>query len=325
MSASALSAPAAQFASDVRAGLAKPGQKELPSKYLYDDVGTALFEAITLLPEYGLTRADERILRRHAGAILERLHEPLTVVELGSGSGRKTRWILEALSHSGPATYYPIDISGSALARCRVELSSVESIGIVGLERPFLEGLGEAAERRGAREALLVLFLGSSIGNFERPAAEEFLREIRRRLAPGDALLVGTDLVKPVGDLIAAYDDPAGVTAAFNLNLLARINRELGGDFALRQFAHEARYNQARRRIEMHLVSRRRQTVSIPAANLAVRFEEGETIWTEACHKFFPGELRQMAGRCGFACDSQWVDPEWPFAESLWVASAGER
>jgi dimethylhistidine N-methyltransferase len=325
MSASALSAPAAQFASDVLAGLTKSSQKELPSKYLYDDVGTALFEAITLLPEYGLTRADERILRRHAGAILERLRDPLSVVELGSGTGRKTRWILEALSRSGPATYYPIDISGSALARCRQELSSVESIGIVGLERPYLEGLGEVAERRSEDEALLVLFLGSTIGNFERPAAEEFLREVRLRLAPGDALLLGTDLVKPIADLTAAYDDSAGVTAAFNLNLLARINRELGGDFAARQFAHEARYDQARRRIEMHLVSRRKQTVSIPAANLTVRFEEGETIWTEACHKFLPVEVRQMAGRCGFVCDSQWIDPEWPFAESLWVATSSGR
>jgi dimethylhistidine N-methyltransferase len=324
MPAHSLAGPAAQFARDVREGLSKP-QKELPSKYLYDEVGTALFDAITLLPEYGLTRADERILRRHACAILSSLPSPLVVAELGSGTGRKTRWILEALARRGCVEYYPIDISGSALERCKAELSSVECIGIVGLERPYLEGLREAAARRGPGEALLVLFLGSTIGNFERPAAEDFLCEIRRSLVPGDALLLGTDLVKPAPVLIAAYDDPAGVTAAFNLNLLARANRELGADFAVRRFAHQARYDETLRRVEMHLVSSRRQSVHIPAAAFAVDFEEGESIWTEACHKFRLDELRQMAVRCGFVPESQWVDPEWPFAESLWVAANSPR
>lgn len=321
----AFSSPAAEFALDVREGLTRPCQKELPSKYLYDEVGTALFEAITVLPEYGLTRADQRLLHRHAWTIISRLGEPLVVAELGSGSGRKTRWILEALARKGPVTYYPIDISWSALERCKAELSMVESIAIVGLERSYLEGLREVAADRNGGEKLLVLFLGSTIGNFERPAAEEFLCDIRRCLLPGDALLLGTDLVKRVADLIAAYDDPAGVTAAFNLNLLARVNRELGADFAVRRFAHEARYDGALRRIEMHLVSLRRQTVSVAAAGLTITFEEGETIWTEACHKFRLEELRDMAARCGFACDAQWVDPEWPFAESLWVAAGDPR
>ncbi|HEY1203901.1 MAG: L-histidine N(alpha)-methyltransferase [Bryobacteraceae bacterium] len=176
------------------------------------------------------------------------------------------------------------------------------------------------AARRSAGEALLVLFLGSTIGNFERAAAEEFLRAIRRSLCPGDGLLLGTDLVKPPARLIAAYDDPTGVTAAFNLNLLARINRELGGGFALRHFAHRARYDETRQPIEMHLVSARRQAVSIPAAGITVTFEKGETIWTEACHKFRLGEIEAMAARCGFRSRAQWVDPQWPFAESLWIA-----
>ncbi len=322
MSAHVLSAPAAQFAEDVRAGLGKRGQKELPSKYLYDDLGTALFEAITLLPEYGLTRADERVLRRYAGAIVSRLTRPVTVVELGSGTGRKTRWILEALADRNPLNYYPIDISGSALERCRTDLASLPGIGIVGLERPYLEGLREVARDRNRGDKLLVLFLGSTIGNFEQPAAEEFLRSIRGCLQPGDALLLGTDLVKPAADLIAAYDDPTGVTAAFNLNLLSRINRELGGDFDLRAFAHQARYRHDLHRIEMHIVSRRRQFVSVRAAALTVRFDEGESIWTEACHKFRLEDLSDMARRCGFASTARWVDPEWPFAESLWIASA---
>ena len=320
MGAAAIERADSAFAVDVRAGLMRPGQKELPSVYLYDALGSALFEAITLLPEYGLTRADERILQRHAGAIVERLPVPLVVTELGSGSGRKTRWLLEALARGGPVTYYPIDISAAALARCKLEMAEIGSIGVVGLEQPYLEGLSEVAARRSPGEALLVLFLGSTIGNFEPAAGEEFLRAIRRSLGPGDGLLLGTDLVKTAARLIAAYDAPTGVTAAFNLNLLARINRELGGNFALRQFAHAARYDQRRRRIEMHLVSARRQTVAIPGAGITVTFEKGESIWTEACHKFLLEELEGMAARCGFRSQAQWVDPQWPFAESLWVA-----
>ena len=144
---------------------------------------------------------------------------------------------------------------------------------------------------------------------------------IRACLQRDDALLLGTDLVKPPAELIAAYDDATGVTAAFNLNLLARVNRELGADFVLRRFAHEARYDAKRRRIEMHLVSLVAQTVAIPGAKLTVDFEEGESIWTEAAHKFELEEVGRMASCCGFSCEVQWVDPEWPFAENLWIAS----
>ena len=308
------------FARDVRDGLSKPGQKELPSIYLYDDVGSVLFEAITFLPEYGLTRADERLLQRYAPAILERLPPPVVVIELGSGSGRKTRWLLEALAKREAVVYFPVDTSPAALAKCRQELSVVGTLSIVGLEKSYLEGLREAAARRRPRQTLLVLFLGSTVGNFDRPAAERFLREIRHCLMPGDALLLGTDLEKPAADLLLAYDDPAGVTAAFNLNLLARINRELGGDFALRSFAHEARYNDRERRIEMHLRATTKQTVTIRTADFTCTLQEGETIWTEACHKYRVDEIPGMAHRTGFACEAQWVDGEWPFAENLWLA-----
>src|SRR5262245_50459274 len=225
-----------EFAVAVSDSLGKGGQRELPSMYLYDELGTALFEAITLLPEYGLTRAELRLLSRHAGAIVEHLPPPVAVIELGSGSGRKTRWILEAVADREPVAYFPIDISAAALLKCHQELGNVGSISIVGLEKSYLEGLQEAAARRQPNQALLVLFLGSTIGNFDPPAAEKFLRDIRRHLSPGDALLLGTDVVKSVGDMLLAYDDPTGVTAAFNLNLLARINRELGGDFLLPNF-----------------------------------------------------------------------------------------
>ena len=311
-----------EFAREVREGLDKPGQKELPSKYLYDELGTALFEAITVLPEYGLTRAGDRLLRRYSPDILERLPPPVVVAELGSGSGRKTRWILEALARREPVTYFPIDLSASALVRCEQGLADLPSISVVGLEAPYLDGIRHASSRRRPDQKLLVLFLGSNIGNFDRPAADVFLLELRQCMKPGDALLLATDLEKPVADLILAYDDPAGVTAAFNLNLLGRINRELGGDFVLRNFAHEARWNAKERRIEMHLRSTRKQTVTIRAAEFTCTLGKGETIWTEACHKYRVEEIPGMATRAGFVCEAQWVDGEWPFAENLWIAAS---
>jgi L-histidine Nalpha-methyltransferase len=310
-----------EFAVAVRDGLGKAGQRELPSMYLYDELGTALFEAITLLPEYGLTRAELRLLRCHAGAMVEHLSPPVTVVELGSGSGRKTRWILEALADREPVSYFPIDVSAAALLKCHQELGHLGSVSMVGLERSYLEGLQEAAARRQPDQTLLVLFLGSSIGNFDPPAAENFLRNLRRQLTPGDALLLGTDLEKPVRDMLLAYDDPTRVTAAFNLNLLARINRELGGDFILRHFEHDVRYQEMHRRIEMHLRSTRNQTVSIRAADFTFTIREGETIWTEACHKFRVEEIPGLARRTGFLCKAQWIDTDWAFAENLLIAA----
>jgi L-histidine N-alpha-methyltransferase len=309
-----------EFADDLRAGLTRAVQKELPSKYLYDEVGSSLFEVISQLPEYGLTRADERLLQRHAGEIVERLNAPVAVAELGSGSGKKTRWILEALSRRQRTFYYPVEISPSALAMCERELSDIDSISIVGFEREYLDGLLEVAARRQPNQHLLVLFLGSTIGNFDRPAGIKFLTELRRILEPGDWLLLGTDLEKPDGQLLRAYDDELGVTAAFNRNLLARANRELDADFDLSQFAHLARINREARSVEMHLRSRKRQTVRIPAADLHVEFAEGETIWTESSHKYSAEEVFQMADAAGFGCQAQWIDEQWPFAENLLVA-----
>ncbi len=308
------------LASDVRAGLLRPGQKELPSKYLYDEVGSALFEVISVLPEYGLTRADERLLRRHSADIVARLKPHVLVAELGSGSGKKTRWLLEALARRQRTTYCPIEISPTALARCESELGQIECVSIVGFERPYLDGLLAAAARRDADDHLLVLFLGSTIGNFDRDAGERFLSEVRRILFPGDTLLLGTDLEKPLPQLLAAYDDSIGVTAAFNLNLLARINRELDANFDLAAFRHEARYNSSLQRVEMHLRSTRDQVVNIPRAGCTISFVKDETIWTESSHKYRAQDISGMASRSGFRCDAQWIDSEWPFAESLLIA-----
>jgi L-histidine Nalpha-methyltransferase len=310
-----------ELISDVRLGLTKLGQKELPSKYLYDSVGSALFEVISVLPEYGLTRADERLLRRHSEDIVARLTPPTVVAELGSGSGKKTRWMLEALSRHQHISYCPIEISRAALTMCERELGDIDSVSIVGFEREYLDGLLEVAARREAGEQLLVLFLGSTIGNFEHPADVKFLSQMRHILRAGDALLLGTDLAKPILQLLSAYDDPLGVTAAFNLNLLARMNRELEADFVLDQFEHVAHFNQDVSSVEMHLRSLTKQVVSIPAAGLSVTFREGETIWTESSHKYSLAEVSRIAGEAGFRCDAQWIDEEWPFAENLLIAA----
>jgi dimethylhistidine N-methyltransferase len=283
-------------------------------------VGSALFEVISVLPEYGLTRADERVLQRNAYDMVERLPLPMTVAELGSGSGKKTRWLLKALARRQHTAYCPIEISPTALAMCKRELGDIDSISIVGFEREYLEGLAEVAARRKSNQHLLVLFLGSTIGNFDRPAGMQFLRDIRATLLPGDSLLLGTDLLKPIPQLVEAYDDPLGVTAAFNKNLLARINHDLGADFHLEHFQHVAKFNSQARSVEMHLTSKRAQTVTIPAAGFSVRFAEGETIWTESSHKYSKEEICAMASDTGFRCDAQWVDREWPFAESLLIA-----
>ena len=312
--------PSYEFAASVRHGLTQPHQKELSSMYLYDEVGSALFEVICHLPQYGLTRADERLLRRNAFDIVERLQGPVAVAELGSGSGRKTRWILEAVARKQRTFYYPIEISASALQMCERELGDIDAISIVGFEREYLDGLLAAASRRREGQKMLVLFLGSTIGNFDRPAALKFMCKVRDILEPGDHLLLGTDLEKPHAQLIDAYDDELGVTAAFNLNLLSRINRELGGDFDLSQFEHQALINHEARSVEMHLRSLKQQAVNIPEAELLVEFQEGETIWTESSHKYSAQEVCTLASETGFRCEAQWIDQQWPFAESLLIA-----
>jgi L-histidine N-alpha-methyltransferase len=308
-----------QFYSDVVIGLGQPGQKELPSKYLYDELGSALFDAICLLPEYGLTRAEVRILQRHADEIIGQLPSPVIVAELGSGSGQKTRLLLEALARRQRVNYYPIDISSRALDRCRKEIGELKMVSLLGFERAYLDGLNEVAARR-TTERLLVLFLGSTIGNFDRGADERFLQQVRAILQKDDSLLLATDLQKPVPVLLKAYDDAAGVTAAFNKNLLARINRELEADFDLSHFEHAVRYDESEHRIEMHLRSTCRQRVTIRKARFSCCLREGETIWTESSHKYAPEQAVEMGARTGFRCLGQWIDSEWPFAQSLFVA-----
>jgi dimethylhistidine N-methyltransferase len=305
-----------EFEGDVRAGLMKSGQKELYSKYFYDDLGTALFEAITQLPEYGLTRADMRLLRKHAGELPERAGNVSVVAELGSGSGDKAHEVLPYLVKDHALTYCPIDLSAAALSRCQRDLDDIRNLQVVPIEDSYIHGLASASRLRKPGTSILLLFLGSSIGNFEPPVAESFLRSLRENLRHGDVFLLSTDLVKPLNQMLPAYDDPIGLTAAFNLNLLARINRELGANFDLKQFQHEARYDESEQRIEMHLRSTADQTVAING-NFTVSLTPGETIWTESSYKFRPEQVRLISERSGFDCEVQWLDDEWPFAQTL--------
>jgi L-histidine Nalpha-methyltransferase len=305
-----------EFERDVRAGLSKPGQKELYSKYFYDDLGTALFEAITLLPEYGLTRADLRLLREHGRELPHRAGHPSVIVELGSGSGDKAREILPYFAAERLITYCPIDLSAAALNRCLRDLDDIQNVEVIPIEDSYIRGLTSASKLRKGDASMLVLFLGSSIGNFEPEVAEIFLRSVRENLQRADVFLLSTDLVKPLDRMLAAYDDALGLTAAFNLNLLARINRVLGADFNLANFQHEARYNEIEQRIEMHLRSLVKQTIPVNH-NFSVELNKGETIWTESSYKFRPEQVRSLSERAGFNCEVQWIDEEWPFAQTV--------
>lgn len=296
---------------EVYRGLLCDGQKTLPAKFLYDDVGSALFDAITALPEYGLTRADFRLLNRHATDISRKCPETSAVVELGSGNGSKGRLLLSAFDN--PVQYRPIDLSQAALDACVRDLREFQ---VRPIRAEFIEGITTAAQSRDDGR-MLVPFLGSNVGNFERFAIVPFLRDLRHRLRPNDAVLLGADLVKPVDQLILAYDDPAGVTAAFNRNLLCRVNREFGGNFNVRCYHHEARWNPGERRIEMHLRAASDQTVTLNFVNSTFHIRAGETIWTESSHKFEPDELPRAAEQAGFSLAGQWTDEEWPFSEIL--------
>jgi len=304
----------------IREGL-KGRPRRLPFECFYDEVGSALFEAITQLPEYGLSRAGRRLLARHRDEVARQLPAGLEVVELGSGSGKMTRVLLEALVERGPVVYHAVDISPAALEECERELARIPGLTVSPFEGSHLAGLEAAVARRGEGKAVLVLFLGSNIGNFARPEATAFLREVRARLQPGDAFLLAADLVKPEPVLLRAYDDPVGVSAAFNRNALARINRELEADFDVSAFEHRAVYNPTERRVEMHLVCHSPQDVRVAALGLRLKFAEGETIWTESSHKFLPGEIAAMGEAAGFERAGEWTDLEWPFSQTLLTAA----
>ena len=315
---------AADFARDVARDLSSR-PKQLQSKYLYDELGSSLFEAICRLPWYRITRAERRMLEQHGSDIVRLLSRgsagpvPL-IVELGCGSGEKLVILAEAVQAAGGrGRVHLIDISSQALEQSERTLGKLRHFSVVGHRETYEVGLRQAAAMRETADPMLVLLLGSNIGNFDTPAAHTFLGNIRSALAPGDFLLLGADLIKPERDLLLAYDDPLQVTAAFNRNLLVRINRELGANFVVDAFAHRAIWNARVRRIEMHLESLADQVVSIPAAGAVVRFEPGERIWTESSYKYDLPQLARLGRLSGFSIAGQWVDAEARFALTLFA------
>jgi len=321
-----LHAPTAggDFGEDVRRGLTAP-RKWLPPRWFYDELGSSLFDTICCLPEYYVTRAETEVLTRYRWEIAHALGDVGRLVELGSGSARKTRILLDAIAAGvGGATleYVPVDVDASMLERSGHDLlGDYPSLRIKAICSDF--------SRPSVPLALLspvprtvVLFLGSTIGNLDPEAAVAMLRDLRSALQPGDALFLGADLRKPKSVLEPAYDDALGVTAAFNLNLLGRINRELGGHFALDGFAHHAHYDEELGRIEMHLVSRRAQRVRIDALDLEIDFAAGESIHTESSYKHDDATLAALAGASGFTLARTWTDARRWFADVLMLASS---
>jgi L-histidine Nalpha-methyltransferase len=307
----------AEFARDVARGLGSRPRR-IPPRYFYDALGSQLFEAICRLPWYPLTRAEDALLLRHAGRVLDALPGPLEILELGCGSGEKAAHLVGALlQRQRRATVHLVDVSARALDVSEATLRARGAVRVVRHQARYEEGLRVAASRRGGRTGLLVLFLGSNVGNFEPAEALAFLRGLRAHLRPRDALLLGTDLVKPARTLRLAYDDPLGVTAAFNLNLLRRMNDELGANFALEAFSHRARWNAKAARMEMYLVSRRAQSVRIPAARLRLRFAAGDTLWTESSHKFTRAGVAALARAAAFEVRLSLEDARAGFLESL--------
>ncbi len=300
------------FRGDVLKGLAQV-RKSLPPKYFYDQRGSALFEAICELPEYYPTRTELAMMQSGARDMARLLGPDCLLIEYGAGSGRKTRVLIEALA---PAAYVAIDISRSALQQCAAALAAAyPQVKVAAVcadySRPMrLPDMGDGVDK--ARRRRVIYFPGSTIGNFTRPEALAFLRHARDLAGAGGAMLVGVDLKKDPARLHAAYNDAQGITAAFNLNLLARVNQELDGNFDLTGFEHHAFYDQDKGRIEMHVRSLRAQTVRV--AGHAFAFAGGETIHTENSCKYSVVEFQQLAREAGYQPARHWCDPEQLFS-----------
>ncbi|MGA2907977.1 MAG: L-histidine N(alpha)-methyltransferase [Terracidiphilus sp.] len=330
MTAAASPAPALQFdervATAVREGLtARP--KRLPAWLFYDRAGSRLFDAITELDEYYLTRTERGIFLRASKEIVRQAsaEQRLRISELGAGSAEKTRLLLRAaVNRLGAVVYEPIDVSASALdgARRRIQ-REIPGVTVTPRVMDYTDGDGHKFHL-GAMdpdERRLVLYIGSSIGNFEPAEAERLLHRVRAGLEIGDSMLLGVDLVKDKSTLVAAYDDAQGVTAAFNRNMLVRVNRELDAEFDVEAFEHRAVWNQANSRMEMHLVSRCAQQVLVGELDMTVEFAAGETIHTENSYKYRPGQAEALLAKTGFRAEATWTDERGWFAVCLGRAS----
>ncbi len=309
-----------RIGAEVLRGLsAKP--KTLSPWLFYDDEGSRLFELITELPEYYVTRSEREIFAAHADEIISAAGDGhLSLYELGAGTATKTGLLLRAaVRRQGNVGYHAIDISGSALEDAQRSLEGeIPGVSVEPFVVDYTDGLSQVNfAQRQLGDRRMFLYIGSSIGNFDMPFALRILRDIRGQLVPGDTLLLGADLVKDRQTLLRAYDDAAGVTAAFNKNALARINRELGSNFNAQLFRHRARWNEECSRIEMHLESLITQIVFVPALDLQVRLARAETIHTENSYKFTDEQISGLLGRAGFEVGQRWTDRQGWFGEYL--------
>ena len=273
------------------------------------------------MPEYRITRAERRLLVAHAATICAGLASSVTLVELGGGSGEKLALLVEPLARTlSHLNVELVDVSATALDLATRTLARFPGVPVTQHQVPYEDGLQRVAARRSGDDTMMVAFLGSNIGNLDPAAARTFLGAVRSTVQAGDRLVLGVDLVKPDAALVRAYDDQLGVTAAFNKNLLGRLNRELGADFDLDQFAHRAVWNKSASRVEMHLESLCAQIVSIPGADCRVRFAEGESIWTESSYKYETDGIAALAAAAGFDRRQQWVDADARFVVAAFDA-----
>lgn len=306
-----------ELARHVRVGLLRR-PRTLPVAWMMDEVGAALYEAWTFAPECGIARAEARLIERNAQRVADAVHPATThVVELGPTSGRRKARLLETLGKRTPVQYIALDVSAAMATRSLRQLGDVPGVTSTGRAGGIADLAPALAGRTGAA---LVLWLGSGVGSYDAAGLEHALGAIRGQLAVGDAVVLGTDLVKHDSLLIRAYNDPAGIAAAFNRAYLARVCRELGGELDVRWFEHTAAWNEHARRIELHLVATQPVHAKVSVAGIVVHMETGETIWTASAHKLMPHEPAALGMRTGFAAAAQWIDPTWPYALTVLTA-----
>ncbi len=305
-----------EFGNDISVGLSNIIQKTTPSKYLYDEIGSELFEKITLQPEYYPTKTEIKILENYSNEIIKRFQKETVLIELGSGSSKKTKFLLnEVLKKQDQLYYFPIDISFNFLASVVSNLeNSLKNVIVKGIPYEYIDGINHCNNILFENNieikniSRLIIFLGSSIGNFEIDDARNFLKDVRLHITNDDFLLVGFDLIKDISVMESAYNDANSITAMFNLNLLNRINKELGGNFIINNFSHKAFYNMDKKRIEMHLVSNKEQQVFISSLNKEVVFRKNETIHTESSYKYSPDDILRLIKRAGFSIEREFFD-----------------
>lgn len=306
-----------EFGKDILTGLSNDAfQKSTPSKYLYDDTGSELFEKITLQPEYYLTRTEIEILDSYAYKIVQDIQKEIVLIELGSGSSKKTKFLFnEILKKQNKLYYFPIDISFNYLTSVVSNLeNSLTNVIVKGIPYEYIDGINHCNNILFENDieikniSRLIVFLGSSIGNFEVDDARNFLKDVRLHITNDDFLLVGFDLIKDVSLIESAYNDTIGITSKFNLNLLNRINKELGGDFKIENFSHKAFFNQNKKRIEMHIVSDMDQQFFISSLNKKINFKKNETIHTENSYKYNQQDIERLIKRAGFSIEKEFFD-----------------